>query len=266
MSYLTTLAFSLRCSLDLPFGREDRRDVAYVAFLFVAAISLGRSLMLGRIPETGAFGSGLRFYARQPVHLVRYMLFFVVYKTFKEFLSAGDWLRRQQLFFRGLLVAAGMAAIYGTCQFFAQRLGWPLANINELHAVGQRLTAHYLDDLRGSFHTIIATFGETKMYADFLLGVIPILMGVRAAMVRGTSLGSFVPVTRLSHKWLMVLIGTLIAYFALGFSRTGYLAAALLMLLVFLFISRKVAIVTCALALGLSIGASLFMGKPLFRC
>lgn len=265
VSYLTVLAFSLIYFWNIPPFRVDRQDKIYLLFLFVAVIALGYNLMLGRISDTGALGSGLRFSARQYVHLFRYIFFYMIYKSFKEFLSTGDWVRRQHLFYKGLIVAAWIVAIYGSYQFFAQRFDLPLANINNLYHPGDYLTVHYVDYLRGSFYTIFATFGETKVYGGFLLGMIPLLMGARATiMKRETSFKPLLPVSKSSPRWLVVLIGTLITHLALGLSRTVYFALALLVLFIFLFISRKAAIVICVLALVFLTSASLFMGKPPF--
>jgi len=264
VSYLCVLAFSLIYFWNIPPFRVDRQDKIYLLFLFVAVISLGYNLMLGQISDTSALGIGLRFSARQYVHLFRFIIFYMIYKAFKEFLSTGDWVRRQHLFYKGLIVAAWIPAVYGSYQFFAQRFDLPLANINTLHGVGTYFSIHYLDSLRGPFYIVFATFGEAKGYGGFLLGMIPLLMGVRATMKRQTRFKPFLPVSKSSPGWLAVLIGTLILHFALGFSRTAYVAAALLVLFIFLFISRKAAIVICVLALVFFTSFSLFMGKPPF--
>lgn len=263
VSYLCVLAFSLIYFWNIPPFRVDRQDMIYLLFLFVAVISLGYNLILNRVATTSALGSGLRFSARQYVHLFRFIISYMIYKTFKEFLSTGDWVRRQHLFYKGLIAAAWIVAIYGSYQFFAQRFGWPLHNINNLHKVGAYATVHYVDDLR-RFYTIFATFGETKTYGAFLLGMIPLLLGVRATMKRQTSFKPFLPVSKSSPRWLVVLIGTLILHLALGFSRTAYIAAALLILFIFLFISRKAAVAMCILALAFFVSFSLFIGKSPF--
>jgi len=263
VSYLCVLAFSLIYFWSIPPRHLDREDKIYFLFLFFAVISLGYNIVRCRVSILEEL-SGLRFSMRQLAHLFRFLLFYMIYKSFKEFLSTGDWVYRQHLFYKGLIAAAWIPALYGSYQFFAQRFSWPLASINNLHGVGAFLTPHYLDDLRGSFYTIIATFGEAKTYAGFLLGIIPLLMGIRATMKRETSFKSFLPVSKSSSKWLVVLIGTLIAHFALGFSRTAYITLVLLVLFIFLFISRKAALVICILVLIFLVGASLFMGKPPF--
>ena len=65
VSYLCVLAFSLIYFWNIPPLRVDRQDKIYLLFLFVAVISLGYNLILGRISETSALGSGLRFSAEQ---------------------------------------------------------------------------------------------------------------------------------------------------------------------------------------------------------
>lgn len=259
IAYVGALLFSLVYFWDIPPRQVDLQDQIYLGFLYVAVISLAYNQLLGRVANTASLGEGLRFSLRQLVHLARYILFYFIYKAFKEFFVADDWKHRQELFCKAMVAAAWIPAIYGTYQFFAQRFDWPLANINNLHAVGARLSVHYLDDLRGSFYTIFATFGETKTYAGFLLGVVPILIGIMLVTRKSRRF-----LLDLSTKRIVVLIGMLIAHFFLGFSRTGYVGFALLMVFVLVFINRKAAIGSGAVFLVFLTVFSLFSTQSPF--
>lgn len=269
-SYLFVLVFSMVRFWDTPPRDLDRWDLLYIVFLLTSAISLAFNLALGRVLPSDLSVSdylglrgGLRFSLRPLVHFGRFVIFYLIYKSFKEFLSAGNWLRRQRLLFRGFVFAGSIVAIYGSYQFFASRLELPFGNINNLHAVGVYLTPHYLS-LDRPFYTIMATFGEPKTYGVFLLGLVPFLVAIRALVRDPAEAPLGLSSLQLSPRWLALLVLVLLAHFGLGFSRTSFVALSLLVVFIFFFVSRSASILYFCIFVIFWACFALLRGKPPF--
>jgi len=198
-------------------------------------------------------GSGLRYQLRAIIHLSRFIIYFFIYRSFKRYLSSGNWKYRQKLFHKYLILIAGGLAVYGSYQFFAQRFNWPLANINNLHHAGDFITVHYFEELRGVFYVIFATFGEPKTYAGFLLAIIPLLLG--NLLIKKNTINLFH--IKISSFVLRLLIIILTIHFFLTFSRTGFAVFIFVIIFTLFFLNKKIGFAS----IGITMIFFLFLSK-----